>query len=92
MGPGDEGIGDIHRLNPSVLTDDRGRRESSQRFYMGIFIMFYIYFCILGCFNILGFPGGSVVKNLPANAGDAEDVSSFPGLKRSLGGGNGNPL
>ena len=44
MGPGDEGIGDIHRLNPSVLTDDRGRRESSQRFYMGIFIMFYIYF------------------------------------------------
>ena len=48
--------------------------------------------CILGCFNILGFPGGSVVKNLPANAGDAEDVGSLPGLKRSLGGGNGNPL
>lgn len=44
MGPGDEGIGDIHRLNPSVLADDRGRRGSSQRFYMGIFIMFYIYF------------------------------------------------
>ena len=33
-----------------------------------------------------GFPGGSVVKNLPANAGDAEDMGSFPG------GGNGNPL
>ena len=26
------------------------------------------------------FPGGSVVKNLPANAGDARDVSSIPGL------------
>ena len=27
--------------------------------------------------NVLGFPGGSVVKNLPANAGDAD---SIPGL------------
>ena len=36
-----------------------------------------------------GFLGGSVVKNLPANAGD---VGSIPGLGRSPGGGNGNPL
>ena len=36
-----------------------------------------------------GFPGGSVVKNPPANA---EDVGSVPGLGRSPGGGNGNPL
>ena len=27
-----------------------------------------------------GFPGGSVVKNLPANAGVAEDLGSIPGL------------
>ena len=33
-----------------------------------------------------------VVKNLPANAGDVGDVSSIPGLGRSPGGGNGNPL
>ena len=33
--------------------------------------------------------GGSVVKNLPANA---RDVSSVPGLGRSPGEGNGNPL
>ena len=39
--------------------------------------------------HILGFPGSSVVKNLPANAGD---VGSIPGLGRSLGGGHGNPL
>ena len=39
-----------------------------------------------------GFPGGSVVKNLPANAGDAGDVGSVPGLGRSLGERNGNPL
>ena len=35
-----------------------------------------------------GLPGGSVVKNLPANA----DVSSIPGSGKSPGVGNGNPL
>ena len=34
-------------------------------------------------------PGGSVVRNLPANAGD---VGSIPGWERSLGERNGNPL
>ena len=29
-------------------------------------------------------PGGSVVKNPPANAGDAEDVGSIPGQGRFL--------
>ena len=33
-----------------------------------------------------------MVNNLPANAGDVRDVGSIPGLGRSLGGGNGNPL
>ena len=33
-----------------------------------------------------------MVKNPPANAGDARDAGSIPGLGRSLGGGNGNPL
>ena len=40
----------------------------------------------------LGFPGGSVVKNLPARAGGAGDKGSIPGSGRSPGGGNGNPL
>ena len=46
----------------------------------------------------MGFPGGAVVKNLPANAGiagdagDVGDMGSIPGLGRSLGVGNGNPL
>ena len=39
-----------------------------------------------------GFPGGSVVKNLPTNAGDARDTSQIPGSGRSPGVGNGNPL
>jgi len=37
----------------------------------------------------LGFPGGSVVKNSPANAGDEGLIL---GLGRSPGEGNGNPL
>ena len=37
----------------------------------------------------LGFPGGSVVKNLPAYAAD---VGFIPGLGRSAGEGNGNSL
>jgi len=35
------------------------------------------------------FPGGTVVKNLPANAGD---TGSIPGLRRCPGEGNGSPL
>ena len=41
---------------------------------------------------MLGFPGDSVVKNLPAKAGDTRDVGLIPGLGRSPGGGNGNLL
>ena len=37
----------------------------------------------------MGFPGGSVVKNLPANAGD---MGSVLGSGRPPGEGNGNPL
>ena len=33
-----------------------------------------------------------VVKNLPANVGDVKDAGSIPGLGRSPGGGNGNPV
>ena len=33
-----------------------------------------------------------MVKNPPAIAGDVVDVGSIPGLERSPGGGNGNPL
>ena len=38
------------------------------------------------------FPGGSVVKHPPANAGDTGDMGLIPGLGRSSGGGSGNPL
>ena len=38
--------------------------------------------------SIRSFPGDSVVRNPPANAGDTD---SIPGLRRFLGGANGNP-
>ena len=37
----------------------------------------------------LGFPGGSVIKNPPVNAGD---TGSIPGLGRPPGEGNDNPF
>ena len=37
----------------------------------------------------MGFLGGAVVKNLPANAGN---IDSIPDLGRSPGVGNGNPI
>ena len=40
-------------------------------------------------FSGRGYPGGSVLKKLPANAGDEGLIS---GLGRSPRGGNGNPL
>ena len=50
--------------------------------------MFFVFFFFL--VNIIkGFPGGSVVKNPPANAGDA---GLIPGLGKSPGGGSGNSL
>ena len=38
------------------------------------------------------FPGGAVVKNLPADVGNARDVGLIPGSERYPGEGNGNPL
>ena len=42
--------------------------------------------------NYRVFPGGSVVKSTPANAGNARDPGLIPGSGRSPGKGNGNPL
>ena len=44
---------------------------------------------VFGFSILIRFPGGSVIKNLPADAGD---TSSIPGSGRAPRGGNGNPL
>ena len=40
----------------------------------------------------MGFQVVLVLKNPPASVGDTRDTSSIPGLGRSFGVGNGNPL
>ena len=42
--------------------------------------------------SYLGFLDGSIVENLPANAGDEADAGSIPEWGRSPGGGHGNSL
>ena len=49
-------------------------------------------FIMLRYVPLVGFPDGSVVKNSPANAGDAGDMGLIPGLGRSPGVGNGKLL
>ena len=56
---------------------------------MGLRLVLIFYVCLL---IRRDFPGGSVVKKPPANAGDVRVVDSFSGLGRSPGGGHGNPL
>ena len=63
--------------------------------FTGSFILLHLE---TGCQNVplgnlhLGFPGGTVIKNMPANAGKGRDVGSIPGLGRSPGRGHGNTL
>ena len=40
----------------------------------------------------MGFPGGTRVKNLSANAGDIRATGLIPGTGRFCDGGHGNPL
>ena len=54
------------------------------------FILFSCVFILL--IYVKDFPGGTVVKNLPARARDVRDPGSVPESGRSPGGGNGNPL
>ena len=62
--------------------------------YIYIYMYMYIYICIREKHSPIlflanhSFPGGSVVRNPPANVGD---MGSIPGLGRSPGGGNDKP-
>ena len=59
--------------------------------YLKCTLLRYIYVSVCVCMcSWFNFPGGAVVKNLPANAGDA---GLIPGLERIIPGeGNDNPL
>ena len=60
-----------------------------------IYFTFFIFHSqnLLFIYDIIkGFSGGSVIKNLLANAGYAADPGLIPGSGRFPGGGNSNPL
>ena len=59
--------------------------------WVQVILLFIVYYnCLL--LLLLGFPGSSAVKNLPADVGDPREASSIPWLGRSAGVGNDNLL
>ena len=63
------------------------------KYWWGIHVFLFFFFSNLGRLWIaMGFPSGSVVKNLTANAENKGDLSLIPGLGRSPGGGNINTV
>ena len=73
-----------------------GRKEKNEKWNQGLPPPCHPFLC----YSALAAPMGlhrssqaaSVVKDLPANAGDTREASSIPGLGRSPEGGYGNPL
>ena len=64
--------------------------------YVCVYVCIYIYVCMYVYLSIyiyiyVGFPGSSVVKNSPANAGSIEYMGLIPGSERPPRGGHGNP-
>ena len=59
---------------------------------MQLWFIHLYYYKTFHCVNIMGFPGGPMIKNPPSNAGDARDVGSITWIGRSPGEINGNPL
>ena len=58
--------------------------------YMNTSYLYITYVLIFTYIN-MGFPGGTVVKSLPANSGDTRNTGFIPGSGRSVVG-NGNQL
>ena len=59
------------------------------------FSFLFFFFTETICWSIVDlqdFPGGTVLKNPPANARDARDAGWIPGSARSPGEGSGSPL
>ena len=71
---------------PSEQIQSRNRVGLFQNLSKTFFIYF---FNVDSCYS---FPGGSVIKNPSADAGDIGDAGSIPGLGRPTERGNGNPL
>ena len=70
---------EVEKLNSDIVLPLYGRISKENELRVWFYKLWYL--------KILAFPGGSVVKNLPADAGDVDEI---PGLGRSLAVGSGN--
>ena len=68
--------------------------QKSVTFNRNIFVHYFVFSesQSMKLYGSLGFPGSTVVKNLPASSGDTGEADSIPGSRRSPEEGNGNPL
>ena len=67
----------------------QGNDVKNNNIWISCNLLYSFIFIEWSIIDLQGFSGGSVVKNLPANTGDA---GSIPGLGRSPGEGNDDPL
>ena len=87
-----------HRIKNKSSRKNSNMHTHTHRFcfFLAFFPLFQWWllslFIIFDLIITRGFPGGTMVKNLPANAGDTRDKGSIPGSRRSARGGNGNSL
>ena len=85
----------FHDMNPSTIGLTKNFIWVFLYSVMNTFINFWgnvIHYELQYGTVLMGFQGVSVVKNLPANAGDARDAGSVPQLGRFPIVGNGNSL
>ena len=69
------------------------RMEENQHWLLGAGLQYFTHIVLSRfqlCLTLWAFPEAQLIKNLPANAGDARDVGSIPGSGRPPGGGRGN--
>ena len=90
------GIYNLYSSIERIVIYSHVSEEKELKWYVGPKANLTTLFFIFSIFNTfllyMGFPGGTVIRNLPAKAGDTRDVCSIPGSGRSPGIGNGNPL
>ena len=71
----------IHRHNLKLFRSNINKKSKKEE--TKLMLLLYL---------IVGFPGGSVVKNPVTNGGNVDDEGLISGSVRSPGGENGNPL
>ena len=81
------GLANTLFTRPSLESSTKLQFSETEVIFMQMLLNNFMLLSVSG-----GFLGGAVVKDLLANARDTSDVGSVPGLGRSPGRSNDNPL